>query len=246
MGPTTARPRLFVSTVASARPEAPAFQRLIDRLSNRFVEVASADWDVEVGAAEDLGVEGTRIRARHADAVTILGGEDVAPEFYGGARPYPHESVHRRIADAAQMGLVRDALDRGTPLLGICRGIQVLNVALGGTLIQDLELPGHRSDTLLEDLTFARHGLRIRADRELTPALIARSVHSAHHQALARLGDRLAVVATAPDGTIEAIEHEDAPLHGVQWHPEDPQAEAGPLKALLAHLLTHVDPAGAA
>lgn len=242
--PSAARPRLYVSNVVAQRPAAPAFQRLIDLLCQRLTEVASQDWEVEVGAAQDEGETGVIGAARACDAVVVLGGEDVDPSFYEGVSPYPRESPHYRIADEAQIALVRDSLTRRTPLLGICRGIQVINVALGGSLVEDLTLPGHRSDTLLEDLTFARHTLVVDPSSELAPALVAGEVHSAHHQALRRLGEGLRVAARAPDGTVEAVEHHDAPLWGVQWHPEDPAARAEPLLALLAHLRAHLVPAG--
>lgn len=238
---SSVRPRLYVSDVVSRRSEAPAFQRLIDVLRLRFCEVAAREWDVVVGSAQDDGPSAVLAAARACDAVAILGGEDVAPEFYEGVSPYPHESPHQRIADEAQIALVRDSLDRRTPVLGICRGLQVLDVALGGSLVQDLTLPGHRSETLLEDLTFARHGLVVDPSSGLAPALVATEVHSAHHQALDRLGKGLRVVARASDGTVEAVEHEDAPLWGVQWHPEDPAAEARPLLALLSHLRSRLD-----
>lgn len=242
--PSAARPRLYVSDVVARRPSDPAFQHLIDVLRGRFTEVAARDWEVVVGAAQDDGPAAVLAAAHACDAVAVLGGEDVAPEFYEGASPYPRESPHHRIADRAQIALVRDSLERRTPLLGICRGLQVLDVALGGSLVQDLALPGHRSDTLLEDLTFARHGLVVDPSSSLAPALVATSVHSAHHQALRRLGEGLRVAARAPDGTVEAVEHHDAPLWGVQWHPEDPAARAEPLLALLAHLRAHLVPAG--
>ena len=239
--PSPTRPRLYVSDVVAARPDDLSFQHLIDLLRDRLVEVTARDWEVVVAPAQDDGPEAVLAAARTCDAVAILGGEDVAPEFYEGASPYPHESVHQRIADQAQIALVRDCLQRRTPLLGICRGMQVLDVALGGNLVQDLTRAGHRSDTLLEDLTFARHDLVIDPDSALASALVPTSVHSAHHQAVDRLGEGLRVAATAPDGTVEAIEHEEAPLWGVQWHPEDPAADAQPLLVLLSHLRPRPD-----
>lgn len=236
ISPSPVLPRLYISDVTSRRLDAPAFQHLIDLLRGRFTDVAARDWEVVVGDAQDDGTSAVLAAAHSCDAVAILGGEDVAPEFYEGESPYPRESPHHRIADEAQIALVRDSLERRSPLLGICRGLQILDVALGGSLIQDLTLPGHRSDTLEEDLIFARHGLVVDPLSALAPALVATTVHSAHHQAVDRLGEGLRVAARAPDGTVEAVEHEDAPLWGVQWHPEDPAADAAPLLALLSHL----------
>lgn len=178
-------------------------------------------------------------RARHADAILLMGGDDVDPYWYGGNPVYPHEGAHWPRADAAQMALVRTAVQEDIPLLGICRGMQVINVALGGTLVQDMAQPGHRNDTLMQDHHFARHGIDIDADSELAGILgdlADLDVHSAHHQCVDRVGEGLEVVAHAPDGVIEAVEHRDAPVIGVQWHPEDPEADPRALDALLTHL----------
>lgn len=236
--PPTGRPRLFVSNVVGSRVGAPDFHHLVTLLSSRLVEVASRDWEVTWAFAQDEGVRATVGRARQADAVVLMGGEDVSPELYGAAPGYPRESRHHHGADLAQVELVRDAVRRGAPLLGICRGAQVVNVALGGTLVQDLELPGHRTDTLLQDLSFARHGLVIDHTRRLSRAILDPEVRSAHHQAIDRLGESLLLTASAPDGTVEAVEHTSAPVFGVQWHPEDPSSDPGPLGALLDHLRT--------
>lgn len=230
------RPRLFVSNVVSSRVGQEDFHRLVSLLSSRLVEVASRDWEVTWAFAQDEGVRATVSRARAADAVVLLGGEDVSPDLYGAATGYERESRHHHGGDLAQIAVVRDAVRRRAPLLGICRGAQVINVALGGTLVQDLTAPGHRTETLLQDLNFARHGLVVDRTRRLSRAILDTEVHSAHHQAIDRLGESLLLTATAPDGTVEAVEHTSAPVYGVQWHPEDPASDPGPLGALLDHL----------
>ncbi|MDN6565570.1 MAG: gamma-glutamyl-gamma-aminobutyrate hydrolase family protein [Propionibacterium sp.] len=230
------RPRLFVSNVVRQRPGAPAFHHLVTLLSSHLVQVASRDWEVTWAFAQDEGVRATLARARAADAVVLMGGEDISPDLYGVSTGYPGESPHHRGGDLAQIELVRDAVRRSTPLLGICRGLQVLNVALGGTLVPDLTVPGHRSDTLLQDLRFARHEVVVDPARRLAPALVGGEVHSAHHQGVDRLGESLLLTAAAPDGTVEAVEHTSAPVYGVQWHPEDPASDPRSLGALLDHL----------
>ena len=107
------------------------------------LRAAEADgWTVSRLAA-DSGTDALLAATERADAVVLVGGEDIAPRFYGGSGGYPHESLHRETADAAQLALVHRAIERGLPLLGICRGLQIVNVALGGTLIQDLGDSGH-------------------------------------------------------------------------------------------------------
>lgn len=140
--------RLAVVQVTRSRPEAAAYNTLVQGLNARVAEVAdAAGWLVENIAAEDEGVESLLARTREADAVVIMGGEDVAPRFYGGPAEYEGRSTHREVADAGQIALVRRAVAEGTPLLGICRGAQIVNVALGGTLQQHIEGVGeHRND----------------------------------------------------------------------------------------------------
>lgn len=145
--------------------------------------------------------------------------------------------------DATSLPLIRRAIERGIPLLAICRGIQELNVALGGSLVSEVQdLPGrmdHRMpDAPTMDGRFAiRQGVTIAAGgclgRVLGPGDIA--VNSLHRQAVGRLADGLVVEATAPDGTIEAVSVKGAPgfTLGVQWHPEYWAASDGPSKAIL-------------
>ena len=151
------------------------------------------------------------------------GGGDVDPARYD-------ESAHPSTAgiddahDDVEISLVRAALAADVPVLGICRGMQVLNVALGGSLRQDHSLvgidPTTHTDTY-HDITVEPDSLLARALGTTRPE----RCHSWHHQAVARLGTDLRVVATAPDGTIEAIEHvRNTWVVGVQWHPEDDAA----------------------
>ncbi|MGW1533255.1 gamma-glutamyl-gamma-aminobutyrate hydrolase family protein [Streptomyces aureus] len=149
------------------------------------------------------------------DAVVVAGGPDVDPARYGAERS-PRTGPPAPARDAWELALIRAALDSGTPLLGICRGHQLLNVALGGTLVQHLE--GHVEDTgvvgLHEVIPVA--GTRYAG---LVPEPCA--VPTYHHQAVDRLGDGLTVGAHAVDGTVEAVELPGtAWVLGVQWHPE--------------------------
>ncbi|MDQ0743659.1 putative glutamine amidotransferase [Clavibacter sp. B3I6] len=248
--------RLAVVQVTRSRPEAAAYQALVQGFNMRVAEVAGdAGWQVENLAAEDVGVDALLARTRDADAVVIMGGEDVAPRFYGGPAEYEGRSTHREVADAGQIALVRRAVAEGTPLLGICRGAQIVNVALGGTLQQHIEGVGeHRNDAVEITAVMRDHDVRVAPGSRLAGVLgsTALSVRSAHHQAVDRPGAGLRVVAVAPDGVPEAVEHETAPVIGVQWHPEDAGAARDQLPALLGALADAcarretADPAGTA
>jgi putative glutamine amidotransferase len=167
------------------------------------------------------------------DGLVLTGGEDVAPERYGEEVVRPNvEVVPER--DALEFTLLEWALAEDLPLLAICRGIQVLNVALGGTLYQDLaadrpEHPGH--DQSCGESPRARtephHPVAVRSGSALCDllGLDAIEVNSLHHQGIKGLAPPLIPVAHAPDGLVEAVEPADATrwgfLVGVQWHPEE-------------------------
>ena len=169
-------------------------------------------------APERAGAALTAVRG-----LVLTGGEDVAPDRYG-ATPHPRLGDVDPGRDAAELALIAAARARRVPILAICRGIQILNVAFGGTLYQDLdsERPGpvpHSDET-------ARHAVRVEAGSLLERTLGTRSasVNSRHHQAIRDLAPGLKAVAWADDGLIEAAEPADttAPwMVAVQWHPED-------------------------
>jgi putative glutamine amidotransferase len=159
----------------------------------------------------------------HFDGLLLIGGPDVDPSLYG------QDALHSvygvvRVRDDFELALVRAALDLDLPLLAICRGYQVLNVALGGDLDQHMSdrFPGHGRPGVENGAEL--HEVIIEPGSCLAEIMgVERSVCSHHHhQVVDRLADGLRVVARAPDGLIEAVEVEGHPeVTSVQWHPED-------------------------
>jgi putative glutamine amidotransferase len=165
-----------------------------------------------------------RMLWRLFDGIIIAGGTDVAPQYYQGDTSNPKINAEAPERDATEIALVQYAFEmKDKPVLCICRGMQVLNVALGGTLhahIPDIrEQVIHRS----AEGVWALHDCTVKADSQLAQIMGTESVHtySGHHQAVNQVANGLHVVATAPDGIIEAVVAPDHPwLVGVQWHPE--------------------------
>ena len=163
---------------------------------------------------------------RGVDGLLLTGGDDVDPALYGEP-PHTTFDVAEPGRDAFEIDLVRRALDADLPVLAICRGLQVLNVALGGTLIQDI--PSEPGRLLLHDTegppTTPAHTVTV-APGSCLAALVGpddvRTVNSRHHQAVRALGRGLIATATSPDGLIEGAEVPAARFCvGVQWHPEN-------------------------
>lgn len=160
------------------------------------------------------------------DGLVLSGGEDVHPRHYGHD-PHPGLGDVDPVRDAFELSIYRDARERGLPVLAICRGIQLVNVALGGTLWQDIpsERPGafhHAQATGRDDRS---HAVDLVHGSRLARALAATRVHvnSFHHQSIRDLAPGLRVTGRAPDGEIEGVESEagDPWLLAVQWHPEE-------------------------
>lgn len=167
-----------------------------------------------------------RLAAAALEAVrglVLTGGEDVAPDRYG-ARPHPSLGDVDAIRDAAEIALIETARVRRLPILAICRGIQILNVALGGTLYQDLD--SERPGPVPHSGARSVHPVRVERGSLLARALGTEraTVNSRHHQAIRDLAPGLKAVAWADDGVIEGAESSETGgpwTVGVQWHPED-------------------------
>jgi putative glutamine amidotransferase len=161
--------------------------------------------------------------------LVLSGGEDVHPSRYG-EDPSPALGRVEPLRDAMEFEAVSCAVQRGMPIFGICRGLQVLNVHFGGTLYQDI-MTDREGDHLRHEQAGTwydrAHDASVAPDSMLRRIVDADRLHinSFHHQAVKHLGKELRVVARADDGLVEAIEHKSYPwLLGVQWHPERNEA----------------------
>ena len=165
-----------------------------------------------INALTALGARVERDEPTRCEALLLPGGGDIHPRFYGQAINGAEGIDEAR--DKYELALFRRFLDAGKPVLGICRGAQLINVALGGTLHQHIE--GHSQIGGVD----AMHG--VYTDDALLRELYGErfAVNSAHHQAVDRPGAGLRVIARAEEGTVEALRHAALPVLAVQWHPE--------------------------
>jgi putative glutamine amidotransferase len=180
------------------------------------------------------------------DGICLSGGPDVHPDAYG-AEPHPELGPTEPRLDAFELALVRAADERDMPVLAICRGAQILNIARGGTLHQ--HLPDVVGETLAHrqpgEPAKATHGVSLVPDSRLEAILGHRhvQVNSFHHQAVDAIGERLAVTAQAEDGTVEGFEAVDRSfMIGVQWHAEcliDHDEQAALFSALVDACIEH-------
>ena len=169
------------------------------------------------------------------DGVLMPGGADLGPEHYG-QEPHPQTVLVVPSQDILDLAVTRAVLDSDQPMLSICRGMQVLNVACGGTLVQDL------SETTVAHRD-AVHEVAITAGSRIHQVVGSDrvSVSSYHHQVVDELGGGLVVTGTAEDGVIEVLEHETAQVLAVQWHPEDLYSSSGTDLALFADLVSRAE-----
>jgi putative glutamine amidotransferase len=164
------------------------------------------------------------------DALVLTGGGDVDPKFYGEA---PHETFQPAETgrDEFEIALARAAMAMGIPLLAICRGMQVLNVAMGGTLVQDIpsQVTGALQHSVPQPRAGAAHEVWVSKGSKIAELLKDHMedgetchVNSRHHQAVKDVANGFEVTGTSPDGVVEAMEKPDALyVVAVQWHPEN-------------------------
>ncbi len=192
-----------------------------------YIEAVAASGAEPVVLEADHGPQGL---LKYLDGLVLSGGGDVDPALFGEA-PHPAYSPAEEGRDAAEIALVHAALVSKTPVLAICRGIQVLNVAAGGTLVQDIPTEvrhslAHRID---KPKDFPAHEVAVSPGSKLASLLGADAsrpiveVNSRHHQAVKAVAPGFHVTAKAIDGVIEALESDDRSAFcvGVQWHPEN-------------------------
>lgn len=198
---------------------------LVHELQDRYVRAVSEAGGLVVALAR-IDPEEASSLAEFLDGLVISGGRDIPPDFYG-AEPHPATDTDDAMRERVKFetALVKAMSEAGKPVLGICYGCQLLNVAFGGTLIQDIHSQWASPIThkLPDRPWFVDHEVEIKAGSVLWEWLqMPRiTVKSAHHQAVAQAGKGLEIVAWAPDGVVEAIEASDGKfIVGVQWHPE--------------------------
>lgn len=188
-------------------------------------------------SAPDQQAQGTAWHTGLAGFI-YLGGADVHPGFYADVsleKPYPGVDP---AADDFCLTSLRRAIDADAPVLTICRGTQLLNVALGGTLHQHID--GHRADLADGNTGFVNESLTLHK-QSIIANILGRSrvvVRGSHHQSIETLGTRLWVTAQAPDGTIEGVEHRQKNwVVGLQWHPEEAHANAADRQRIFGALI---------
>lgn len=171
--------------------------------------------------------EEARTLASRASGLVLCGGVDVAPELYGEQVLNDTVEVFPE-RDAMEWALLDGAREGRVPVWGVCRGLQVLNVYLGGSLWQDLpsQRPGEIEHSIVEPKDHLAHTVQVLEPNMPLGEVLAREtarVNSRHHQAIKRLAEGLVPVAESPDGLIEAavLDHPDWWVRGVQWHPEN-------------------------
>lgn len=200
--------------------------------------------------ADDAGIEVVRLEAGGGtevmsglDGLVLSGGVDIAPSFYGGADRYVKAPADgwQPVRDGFELSVLEEAWKRGMPVLGVCRGLQLINVSRQGSLVQDLGVEGDvvhenvvgvdkehgvvvEKGTLLGEVVALAGAVRGEVGGSNVLGQARGMVNSAHHQAVGRLGADLRVNCRAEDGTIEGIEWEEPAgrpfLLAVQWHPE--------------------------
>lgn len=201
---------------------------------NIFMEGTYVHHDYQKAVAANGGVpiilpfvqeELTALMVDQCDALLLSGGEDVDPQEYGMD---PHQKLGNTILlrDKVEKELLAKAMKKNIPILAICRGVQLVNVAFGGTLIQDI--PSQVKDSIKHTQSVNRsldtHWITIEKDSKLANIIGEEKtrVNSLHHQAIDVIADDLEVVARSSDYIIEAVEHKKYPnfFLGLQWHPE--------------------------
>ena len=219
-----AQPVIGITASIEHRP--PAFGETY-ALSRKYAEGVLQAGGVPVIVPHNLGEDSLRALLDRLDGVLLSGGGDLDPVLFG-EETHPATCEIEPDRDRVELTLARWIVEREVPFLAICRGIQVLNVALGGSLLQDIptQVPDalpHSFDRKTTPRNYLAHPVKIDPNSQLARImqLEAASTNSWHHQSIKQAADRLRVAAVAGDGVIEAVEVPGQRFAiGVQWHPE--------------------------
>ncbi len=222
---------LVALTASSKSASTPAKYSRV-RVNEAYVRALQSVGLVPLVVPPSLAPDEARAVVARVSGVVLSGGEDVDPSRYGAAR-HPATQKPKAGRDATELALVEAARDARRPVLAICRGLQLFNVALGGTLVQDLRLlhPSEIGHSLESSRSHRVHGVTILRGSRLAAAIgtSAIDVNSIHHQAVDQLAPSLRATAYAPDGVVEAAETTDNWWTlAVQWHPEELMEDAQP------------------
>ena len=231
--------------VAVSIPRGVWFQSGVDvhYLPEAYTKALSASGMIPVFVPATLSEDALRAVFERADGIVLAGGGDVHPRYMGMDTSDP-ESTHAigidEARDHSEITLVRWAHQEDKPLLGICRGVQVMNVALGGSLILDIpsqvgEAVRHQVDTTPQWRRAILHDVEVAGQSRLADALGAETlaVNSIHHQAIKTVAEGLQATAYASDGVIEGVEDANRRFFlGVQWHPEEIYFDSPRMQAL--------------
>lgn len=222
---------------ATPRGADPTLSALIAELATRCAEAITAAGGT-IRWFDGSSTDSVAQALDNADGVLLLGGGDVDPATYGERRRDPSLYNVDIGTDLVDLSIARAATAAGRPVLAVCRGMHVVNVAHGGTLVQHLSDGPiiHRGSG---DEPMVDHDVLVEPGTQLAAALGRTKVRvrSGHHQAVDRLGDGLRVVARTADGIAEALEGERGRVLAVQWHPEDELSDPGDRAALFDWLV---------
>jgi putative glutamine amidotransferase len=223
--PVTKRPVIGITALATRYIDPPHLPMYA--LNQRYVMAVEASGGAPLMVPPGLDETSMQAIFERLDGLLLSGGGDVDPAHYGESPHAPLNEVNAE-RDRLELSLARQAVEADKAVIGICRGVQVLNVALGGSLVQDI--PTQQPDSLLHSFDGAQvardtkaHSVRIESRSLLREVMGVEQadVNSWHHQSLKRIAPGLTVVAQSPDGIIEAVEMPGRRfVIGVQWHPE--------------------------
>lgn len=188
---------------------------LIDQKSRVFINESYIKKIIDFGNTPILlyGYEDTSEIASYCDALIIPGGYDIAPFYFDDVYDSTCTFYKDATQDSRDFKIIDAFVKKQKPILGICRGLQLINVYFKGTLHQHIDIRKHEQQH--------EHTISISSNSFLNTCIPSNcNVNSYHHQAIATLGNHLQISATSYDGYIEAIQHETLPIIAVQWHPE--------------------------